>query len=299
MLKAEKTKAISNLRASWGKWSPGSPDECAWVEVLIDLHVGNTILKELEGLRLDAPPSRHVWNYTSGEAARKPVHVGGELQRIKDEYDWLVEDLVAASVITAYRSRDLIEAWLCTTGGRRVGTLAGAALARSLFEFGTEGVRASGEITDSLVSAPAEEAGLAVTIADGIWITLFRVLGGEKTKIVTPRENTRNVLGNMKWLRTGSTTTILSDDYDLLSEFLHSGGRTGFETTARQVEQAELNLLVAGAQTTLKAYQSFRRGAGAATALRDRTERLTVIDRIVGIGRLKALESLPIWQRAT
>lgn len=299
MLERERLKAVSNLRASWDKFRPGGPNECGWVEVLVNLENGNTPITKLDGLRLDVPPTNHVWNFTSGEDSRKSISYDGSvgIQRILNECNWLAEDLKATSVITAYRGKDLVEAWLNTTGGRQVGGLAGAALARSLFEFGIEGLRAGSEIADSLESAPPEESGLAVAFADGIWVTLFRVVGGEKTKMVTPRENTRNVLGNIKWLRTGASTAILADDYDLLSSFLHAGGRAGFQTTARQLQQAELNLLVTGAQATLRAYQSFRRGANAVAALRERTERLTEISRVAFIGHNPNISRLPESQR--
>lgn len=294
MLESEVKKHLAAFKRSRAKWNPGRlGDRADWLELLLGTYRGASLNVEVMKIPLAPPPESHVWRFTSGVDARGDVDVdkGAAIQRAQAECAWLIEDLSAARALLAYRSRDLAEAWLSITSGDRIGSLAGMAIARALFEVAIEAERVAGTI-EATLSQVHPSSGDLIGFGDGFWVPLFRFLGGEKTKIVSPREATRNVRSNLKWLQQGSTR-VLVDDYARVSAHLHAGGGE-IGVSSRTVQQAELMLLTSGAQFSLIAYQTFMRATQMMAPLRTYCEELEEFTQVMHIGHDPQLARLPL-----
>lgn len=266
----EQKRAYMLFQWHWARNGLGGsrarPDWLGWLASLsADTDLGISLLNQA----VVGPPRTWEWSYVSGEdATRAAQTVTDPVAFARMQYDWLEQDLTGASYLTGLRGRDLARAWLDVSGGDRFGRMAGVAIARSLFETGLEAFRVSSLLIDTLKQAP-QSADTLINIGDGIWVHLFRYIGGEKTNYVSVRERTRNTLTNIKWLRGAEATRKVAESYDVASEFLHQGVAEAAETK-HQVEAAELLLLATGASGTLQSFQNFKVASRLAESIAER-----------------------------
>lgn len=264
-------RAWHHLSTSWRGF--GLASDAAnpnWVRLLAQLDPDFDVSYELFGQSTVGPPRTWDWPYVSGADALQATLAMGDVTAIaQEQYRWMSADLRGASYLTGFRGQDLSRAWLTVTDGRRLGRLAGVGVARALFETGLEAFRVSTMTFRTLESAP-ESATTLTTFGDGLWVHLHRYIGGEKTDRVGARDQTRNTLSNIGWLRRGASTARVAEAYDLASHCLHAG--TDEATDDADLARAELLLLAAGASGTLQSYQRFKLAAQAVDAMSTRIQ---------------------------